>query len=208
MFTGIVQGTGTIVDIQTGKDNKSQKNWVKLPKASINDLQIGASVSNNGCCLTITEIKDDIVAFNLIEETLKRTNLSFFKVGDEINIERSMKVGDEIGGHVMSGHIMCTLTISKIEKDAENCSLFFNIPKEIKPYIFEKGFVGLDGCSLTVGKIDNNEFSVHLIPETLNLTIFKHRQIGDKINLEIDPQTQAIVNTVARVMHDQFILPL
>ncbi|QRN40929.1 MAG: riboflavin synthase subunit alpha [Neisseriaceae bacterium] len=208
MFTGIVQGMGTIVDIQKGNDNKSQTNWVKLPQMSTEGLQVGASIANNGCCLTIAKVEKDVVAFNLIEETLKRTNLSSFVVGDRINIERSIKMGDEIGGHIMSGHIMRTLVISKIEKSAENCSIFFNLPEEVRPYIFEKGFIGLDGCSLTVGKINGSEFSVHLIPETLDLTIFKYRKIGDEVNLEIDSQTQAIVNTVARFMRDQLILPL
>ena len=166
-------------------------------------LQIGASVANNGCCLTITQIDGDAVSFDLMKETLEKTNLGRLKTGDAVNLERAARFGDEIGGHVMSGHIMTTTQITRIERSEFNRTVWFALPPELKPYILSKGFVGLDGCSLTIGDVTETEFNVHLIPETLTRTLFGSRKEGDIINIEIDPQTQAVVDTVMRVMAQQ-----
>ena len=166
-------------------------------------LQIGASVANNGCCLTITQIDGDTVSFDLMKETLEKTNLGRLKTGDAVNLERAARFGDEIGGHVMSGHIMTTTWITRIERSEFNRTVWFALLTELKPYILSKGFVGLDGCSLTIGDVTETEFNVHLIPETLTRTLFGRRKEGDVINIEIDPQTQAVVDTVMRVMAQQ-----
>lgn len=199
MFTGIVQGIGRIVAInQPSPDFRTH--IVELPLNMADNLQTGASVANNGCCLTITEIEANHVSFDLMNETLAKTNLGRLKAGDWVNLERAAKFGDEIGGHVMSGHIMATTTIMRIDENEFNRTLWFRLPADLKPYILTKGFVGLDGCSLTIGDVTDDEFNVHLIPETLERTLFGTRQVGDEINIEIDPQTQAIVDTVLRVM--------
>lgn len=199
MFTGIVQGMGRIVAVnQPSADFRTH--IVELPLCMADNLQTGASVANNGCCLTITEIDANRVSFDLMDETLAKTNLGRLKAGDWVNLERAAKFGDEIGGHVMSGHIMATTTVTRIEENAFNRTLWFRLPAELKPYILTKGFVGLDGCSLTIGDVTDDEFNVHLIPETLERTLFGTRQAGDEINIEIDAQTQAIVDTVLRVM--------
>ncbi|MFC5919983.1 riboflavin synthase subunit alpha [Neisseria weixii] len=199
MFTGIVQGMGRIVAVnQLSPDFRTH--IVELPPGMADNLQIGASVANNGCCLTISGIDTNQVSFDLMNETLAKTNLDRLEAGDWVNLERAAKFGDEIGGHVMSGHVMATTTITRIEENEFNRTLWFRLPADLKPYILTKGFVGLDGCSLTIGEVTDDEFNVHLIPETLQRTLFGARQVGDEINIEIDPQTQAIVDTVLRVM--------
>ena len=199
MFTGIVQGMGKITDIaQPSPDFRTHT--VELPPEIADNLQTGASVANNGCCLTITRIDGNKVSFDLMDETLRKTNLGSLKVGDSVNLERAARFGDEIGGHVMSGHIIATTPISHIEQNAHNRTLYFRLPPQLAAYILPKGFIGLDGCSLTIGDVTAQEFNVHLIPETLQRTLFGSREAGDSINIEIDAQTQAIVDTVERVL--------
>lgn len=199
MFTGIVQGTGKIVHIhQPSADFRSHT--VALPEHMAHNLQIGASIAHNGCCLTITQINGNQATFDLMAETLAKTNLGSLKTGDSVNLERAARFGDEIGGHPMSGHIIATTPISRIEHSAHNRTLYFRLPPQLAAYILPKGFIGLDGCSLTIGDVTAHEFSVHLIPETLQRTLFGSRQAGDRINIEIDAQTQAIVDTVERVL--------
>ena len=201
MFSGIVQGIGKVITIHDLPNLRRIK--VKLPQELTHNLSIGASVANNGCCLTITYIENDTVSFDLMQETLNKTNLGKLKVGSSVNIERAAKFGDEIGGHVMSGHIIATIPIIKIKQDENLKTLWFTLPENLQQYVFNKGFIGLDGCSLTVGEVVKNEFCVHLIPETLQKTLFSQRQVGDLINLEIDASTQAIVDPVTKILHDK-----
>ena len=199
MFTGIVQGTGKIVHIhQPSADFRSHT--VALPEHMAHNLQIGASIAHNGCCLTITQINGNQATFDLMAETLAKTNLGSLKTGDFVNLERAAHFGDEIGGHVMSGHIITQTEITRIEQNEHNRTLFFRLPPSIAPYVFTKGFIGLDGCSLTIGDVSAHEFSVHLIPETLHRTLFGNRRTGDSINVEIDAQTQTVADTVARIL--------
>lgn len=173
---------------------------VELPEDMAGGLQTGASVAHNGCCLTVTETDGRTARFDLMAETLDKTNLGRLKAGDLINLERAARFGDEIGGHLMSGHITATTEILRIERTEHNTTMHFALPAALKPYILPKGFVGLDGCSLTIGSVGEDSFCVHLIPETLRRTLFGTRQAGDTVNLEIDPQTQAVVDTVGRIL--------
>lgn len=199
MFTGIVQGTGKIIRIaQPAADFRTHT--VLLPEHMAHDLHIGASVAHNGCCLTITQIRGREADFDLMAETLAKTNLGRLTEGSEVNLERAARFGDEIGGHLMSGHITATTEILRIERTEHNTTMHFALPAALKPYILPKGFVGLDGCSLTIGSVGEDSFCVHLIPETLRRTLFGTRQAGDTVNLEIDPQTQAVVDTVGRIL--------
>lgn len=203
MFTGIVQGKAELIS-KTGDQNLSHLIF-RFPPGSLDQIQKGASIALNGTCLTVTGFDSNkhTATFDAIFETLNLTNLSQLKTGDEVNFERAAKIGDEIGGHLMSGHIHSTLTISRIEKSPENCSLYLEIDDAIKPYFLAKGFVGINGCSLTIGEVTDNFFSVHLIPETLHITTFGNISVGDKVNLELDSQTQAIVDTVRRYIAHQ-----
>ncbi|QEY24567.1 riboflavin synthase subunit alpha [Neisseria animalis] len=202
MFTGIVQGMGRIVEVEEPSEH-FRTHVVELPQEMADNLKIGASVAHNGCCLTITRIDGNRISFDLMRETLLKTNLGRLQNGDAVNLERAAKFGDEIGGHVMSGHVMAVTRITRIDADGLNRTVWFALPEALKPYILTKGFVGLDGCSLTIGEVSDSEFNVHLIPETLQRTLFGSRKAGDEINIEIDPQTQAVVDTVMRVMAQQ-----
>ena len=198
MFTGIVQGTAQIVDI-IAKEN-FQTHIIELTPSLLEGLQMGASVAHNGCCLTVTAINADRVSFDLMQETLKVTNLGDLKIGSPVNIERAARFGDEIGGHQMSGHILFTAQVTEVINSDNNCQIWFEIPEQYKKFIFSKGYIGIDGISLTIGEVKNLQFNVNLIPETLQRTNIGSRKPGDRINIEIDPQTQAIVETVERVM--------
>ncbi|MGP9679675.1 riboflavin synthase subunit alpha [Halomonas sp. AOP27-A1-41] len=204
MFTGIVQGTASIVEVH--KLDAFRTHVVALPPEMREGLEIGASVAHNGVCLTVTAIEGDNVSFDLMRETLRLTNLGALEPGGRVNIERAARFGDEIGGHSMSGHIICMANVVAIEEAPNNRRLWFSLPDTIGRFVFEKGYVGVDGISLTVGDVrraaDDSgiEFSVNLIPETLSRTMLKERLPGDKVNIEIDPQTQVIVETVERVL--------
>lgn len=198
MFTGIVQGMAKVVSVD--KKDHFQTHVIDLESPLNEGLSVGASVAHNGCCLTVTKIEGSLVSFDLMQETLKLTNLGDVEVGSLVNVERAAKFGDEIGGHTMSGHIMCLATITDVIDTPNNKTIWFELAAEQMKYVLTKGFIGLDGCSLTIGEVSGNRFNVHLIPETLQRTLFGHRKIGDKINVELDPQTQAIVDTVERVL--------
>ncbi|AHG60258.1 riboflavin synthase [Buchnera aphidicola] len=203
MFTGIVHGIGNIVFIE--KKKKSNIYMVKLPSILSQDLKIGASVAHNGCCLTVKCIDNDFIVCDAVEETLKNTNLGILNIGDYINIERSVKYGDEIGGHIISGHIIDTTEISKILKNNDNCTLWLKVRNvNLMKYIFYKGFVCLDGVSLTISDIIKNEFCVNIIPHTLLSTTIKYKKNGDLMNLEIDFYTQTIVDTTERLINKKY----
>lgn len=199
MFTGIVQGTAALVSIEEKPNLRTHT--IEMPEAMLPGLETGASVAHNGCCLTVTEIYGNRVSFDLMKETLRITNLSELTVGDSVNVERAAKFSDEIGGHLMSGHIMTTAEVVKILTSENNRQIWFKMhDKALMKYILHKGFIGIDGISLTVGEVTASRFCVHLIPETLQRTTLGSKKLGNRTNIEIDPQTQAIVETVERFL--------
>lgn len=198
MFTGIVQGQGTVLDIIEKADFRTH--IVQLPAEMLPGLELGASVAHNGCCLTVTAIDGQRVSFDLMQETLRVTNLGQLNVGDLVNLERAARFGDDIGGHAMSGHIMAMTALIDQQVSETNTTLWFALPAHLAKYVFTKGYIGIDGISLTVGSVQADRFAVHLIPETLARTNLGQITVGTQINIEIDPQTQAIVDTVERVM--------
>lgn len=198
MFTGIVQGTAEIVEIINRKAFRTHT--LRFPRKSIEGLQPGASIAHNGCCLTVTALHDDLVSFDLMQETLRVTNLGELEQGDRVNFERAARFGDEIGGHQMSGHILCTAKVVEVISSENNHQIRFTLPQEYARYLFTKGYIGVDGISLTIGRVSGAEFDVNLIPETLARTNIGGRRPGDRVNIEIDPQTQAIVDTVERIL--------
>ncbi|GIU33223.1 riboflavin synthase subunit alpha [Shewanella colwelliana] len=198
MFTGIVQATCEVLAI----DKKPGLNTLAIAMGPDlrEGLLLGASVANNGVCLTVTRVDDDRVFFDVMEETLHVTNLSKLSVGSQVNIERSLTFGSEIGGHILSGHIHTVAKVKSVSVTDEHYDLCLTVAPDWMKYILYKGFVGVNGCSLTVGKVTENSFMLHLIPETLKLTNLDSYAEGDEINIEIDSQTQAIVDTVERVL--------
>ena len=205
MFTGIVQGTAEIMEIVEKEAFRSH--IISLPGPYLQGLEPGASVAHNGCCLTVTGIQGDRVSFDLMRETLRLTNLGELELGDRVNFERAARFGDEIGGHQMSGHIICTAEVTEVVKSENNRQLRFRLPAQFARYLFPKGYIGIDGISLTIGEVSGPEFNVNLIPETLSRTNIGGRKPGDRINIEIDPQTQAIVDTVERVLEGRASRP-
>ena len=199
MFTGIVQGVGEV--ITKTSHNTVTSMTIKLP--NVKSLAIGASVSINGVCLTVVSLDSNIVQFDIIDETLKRTNLGDISVGDCVNIERSLKFGDEVGGHVLSGHIFDTGIINSKAKKGDQMSLSILAPPSIQKYLTEKGYIAIDGISLTVGKIKDGCFDLHIIPETMRLTILDSKEVGDIVNIEIDSNTQLIVETIERLLEER-----
>ncbi|WP_199611884.1 riboflavin synthase subunit alpha [Flocculibacter collagenilyticus] len=204
MFTGIVQTKGTVISIAE-KDNFLSI-VISVPAEHMQHLNHGASIAINGVCLTVVKYElhnSDVVGqvyFDVIDETLKLTNLSQIKQGDKVNVERSMTFGTELGGHIVSGHIQTQAKIVLINKTQSNCEFILEVPQQWMKYIIHKGFIAIDGISLTVGKVENNRFSLHLIPETLNITTLGTRQEGDLVNIEVDQQTMTIVTTIERYM--------
>ena len=194
MFTGIIQGTGCI---QSVRGDSIVTIDVQIP--STDGLEIGASVSIDGVCLTATSVSDT-VTFDVIPETLERTTLGSLSSGSNVNVERALKFGDELGGHLLSGHIMGTAEIVAVE----NQDYTIQCPPEMAEYIQEKGYIAVDGISLTIGKTSGKGgFDVHIIPETLRLTTLGSKGVGDQVNIEIDAMTQAVVETTKRLMESR-----
>ena len=202
MFTGIVQATCEVVAIHK-KDGLNTLEVAFEPDLH-EGLAIGASVANNGVCLTVTQVADDRVFFDVVEETLRLTNLANLSVGQSVNVERSLTFGSEIGGHILSGHIHTKAKVIDISHTEQHYDLTLGIEPKWMDYIFYKGFVGVNGCSLTVGEVSDSGFKLHLIPETLKLTNLSQYKVGDELNIEIDSQTQVIVDTVERVLARRF----
>jgi riboflavin synthase len=202
MYTGIVQGCFSVVAVE--KKAGLHTLTVALDVERCRDVQIGASVAVDGVCLTVTAINGEQLVFDVMQQTLQQTTLGRLQPGDRVNIERSARYGDEIGGHAMSGHIDAALEIVALHESENNRELTFRLPQSLVPYVFERGYVGLDGCSLTVARYapEAAEFTVCLIPETLRVTTFGAKTVGDNVNLELDRQTQAIVDSVTRYLAD------
>ena len=166
---------------------------VKTQSGFLKDLSIGASIAVNGVCLTVVKFTEGSVSFDVIPETLRVTNLEFVSEGSEVNLERSLKFGDEVGGHILSGHISCKAS-SRLVKSKEEIELVVECPEEWNKYILLKGYIAINGASLTIAKKTTNSFSVFLIPETLDATNLSQVSNGDLLNIEIDQSTYATIN--------------
>ena len=186
MFTGIIEGIGKVIKINKNTTNRSALQlMVDLGKHS-KGLKIGQSVALNGVCLSVTKISKNKCSFEMIDETIKKTDLGNLKIGGIVNIERSLKVGDRMEGHFVLGHVDGVGIIKKIEKKPKEVKLWFEIPKKLSKYVVKKGSIALDGISLTVVDVKKNNASVCLIPHTMNVTNFNSKKISDKINIETD----------------------
>jgi riboflavin synthase len=202
MFTGIVQELLPVNGIDHGADLSR----LTLKMGALGDgLQLGASVAINGTCLTVTQHDADTTRFDIIKETLSTTNLGRLDVSSKVNVERSFKVGDEVGGHVVSGHVSTTATLDHLHHEGNDRVLTFKVEPRWQNYIFHKGYVALDGASLTVSSVNREAscFSVSLIPETIERTTLGLLSVGGVVNVEIDSQTQAVVDTVERVLAER-----
>lgn len=202
MFTGIVQGIASIKSIE-GADGIRTYSLDFDSHLLEGNFVTGASVSIDGCCLTLVKREGARVYFDVIPETMKLTTLGTFQTGQRVNIERAARFGDEIGGHMLSGHVLGKARLSKIEHTHDgSVILFLRCDREWMSYIFKKGYIALNGVSLTVVDVSSEgAFTVHLIPETLKRTTFSEKKAGDFINIEIDTMTQVIVQTVKNFLN-------
>ena len=193
MFTGIVAASCEVLSTEQGEEVRS---IVVDLSGYDNDLEIGASVAIDGVCMTVVSSIDGNVQFEAIPETLERTTMGLLKKGSRVNIERSLRMGDELGGHILSGHIMSTARILQRNQKGEGIDLLIEHQADTKPYILEKGYVAVDGMSLTVGEVQSEGFYLHIIPETLRITTIGAKTEGDLVNIEVDSRTQAVVDTI------------
>ncbi|MEK6981064.1 MAG: riboflavin synthase [Thermoproteota archaeon] len=186
MFTGIIEGIGKIEKISKNTKNRSAiQMTVNLGKHA-KGLKTGQSVALNGVCLTATKLSKSNCIFEMIEETTLKTDLGNLKPGDIVNIERSLKTGDRLEGHFVLGHVDGVGIIKKIQNKPKEVQVWFEIPKKLSKYVVKKGSIAVDGISLTVVDVKNNLASVCLIPHTIEITNFKTKNVGDKLNIETD----------------------
>lgn len=198
MYTGIVQAVAPVTDII--RHDGYTEFHVEFPARLVEGLQIGGSVSVEGVCLSATSIRGNTVTFDAMDATLSRTNLSDLKVGDGVNLERSAKPTDENGGHAIAGHIATTATLVGSKSEMPGAHIRFSVPEDWAKYIFPRGFLAVNGASLTVAEAEGNVFQINLIPETLRQTTFPRYKVGDKLNIEVDHQTMVMVDVVERTL--------
>ena len=184
MFTGIVEDLGTVKKIN--KKQKDSEFTFEVGNIEIKDVVLGDSIAVNGTCLTVTSLGKKTFTVDASNATLKRTNLGRLEVGKKVNLERALKAGDKLGGHIVNGHVDGVGTVTGKAKKGESYEYIFSVPKELSKYIVEKGSVAVDGVSLTVNAVRGNFFIVNIIPYTQEATTFGDLQKDSTVNIECD----------------------
>jgi riboflavin synthase len=204
MFTGIVQG---LAHVEALTDLPGLRRiTLRLPPGFDEGLAIGASVACDGCCLTVTERpQPGLAAFDVMQQSLSLTTLGEWQPGSAVNVERAARDGAEIGGHPLSGHIDVTGTVLEVRQPENNHVLRIGLPPRWMRYVFAKGYIAINGASLTVAEADRGAgwFEVWLIPETLRMTTFGGKRPGDRLNIEIERSTQVFVDTVRDALDER-----
>lgn len=200
MFTGIVQGVAQIATIEDKPGLRTLR--IAFPAGFDSNLEIGASVAVDGVCLTVTELHADAADFDVMQQSLNITTLGSYPQGAHVNVERAAKDGAEIGGHPLSGHVDFTAHIAAIRELENNYVIRIAVPPQWLRYIFAKGYIAINGASLTIAEVNRDEswFEVWLIPETLRMTVFAEKTPGAALNIEIERTTQVIVDTVRNML--------
>lgn len=201
MFSGIVQTVGKIESIK-------DKNHIKTIRIEthgdyLEHIAIGQSVSVDGVCLSLVKKNNEYCEFEAVEETINRTTLGSYKQGTKVNLEKSLKFGDTVGGHFVSGHIHTRGRIVEVELVGESKNILIAIEEKWIKYLTEKGYISVNGASITIGKVSKNTFYVHLIPETLKTTNLDELIYDNYVNLEFDQATIAIVDTTERLINQK-----
>jgi len=186
MFTGIIEGVGKVEKITQNTKNRSAFQMTVDLGKNAKGLKVGQSVALNGVCLSATKILKNKCDFEMIDETIKKTDLGNLVKGAKVNIERSLRVGDRMEGHFVLGHVDGVAIIKKIEKKPKEVKVWFEVPKKLAKFVVKKGSIAIDGISLTVVDVTKNKASVCLIPHTMKVTNFYLKKVGDKINIETD----------------------
>ena len=201
MFSGIVQNLGTIVSIDEASEIVTLE--VQASEDFTKGLKVGDSVAVDGVCLTLTKSESDRMFFDAVPETLNKTIIKSYKKETKVNLEPSLRFSDSVGGHIVSGHIHTTGHINQVEIHGDAKDIVIDAGADWGKFLFEKGYIGINGCSITLGEITEGRFIVHLIPETLRATNLDNLVYGDKVNLEFDQNTITIVETTERILRDQ-----
>jgi riboflavin synthase len=179
LFTGIVEEVGSIAE-------KTPTRLVVRAQTTLEGTRVGDSISINGACLTVVELREGTLAVDVVPESLRRTNLDKVAPGDPVDLERAVAVGDRLGGHMVQGHVEATGNVVSLQPDGEAVIMEFQAPPDIMRYVVAKGFIAVDGISLTVAGCDSTSFTVSVIPYTLENTVLGSRRAGDRVNLETD----------------------
>lgn len=201
MFTGLIEDLGRVIDISV-----SSKGAKLVVETKLSDIKIGDSVSVNGACLTVTEIRGNKYSFDVSPETLKRTNLGLLRRGDYVNLERALKIGDRLGGHIVQGHVDFTSKIKALKFLGKHYELVIEIPNDWISYIVEKGSIAIDGISLTVNYMQNNSVYINIIPHTYEKTNLRFRRNGDLVNVETDIIGKYVINYISAYRKKEDIL--
>lgn len=193
MFTGIIKDMGGVIAVSGGEQGRRLKIRTSF---AVKDIAIGASVACDGCCLTVVEKGADWLAFDVSGETLSKTNIGAWHEGTKVNLETSLRMGDEMGGHIVSGHVDGLAALESVTKEGDAWRLRIRVPDALAPYIAPKGSVALNGISLTVNEVEGPVFGVCIIPHTWQVTNIGGWRAGEKINLEVD----MLARYVARIL--------
>lgn len=187
MFTGIITDIGRIRAITKTGDGEGEGRRFEVETGfDVSDIDLGGSIAHAGACMTVVEKGDTWYAIEVSAESLSKTTLGGWDVGTQINLERAMRLGDELGGHIVSGHVDGVGTVTGRESDGDSVRFRFCVPDNLAKYLASKGSITIDGVSLTVNEVENAEFGINVIPHTQDATTIGQLQIGDKVNLEID----------------------
>ena len=201
MFSGIVQTVGKIESIKDKDHIKTIR--IETHGNYPEDIAIGQSVSVDGVCLSLVKKNKEYCEFEAVEETINRTTLGSYKQGTKVNLEKSLKFGDTVGGHFVSGHIHTKGRIVEVELIGESKNILVEIEEKWIKYLTEKGYISVNGASITIGKVSKNTFYIHLIPETLKTTNLDDLIYDNYVNLEFDQATIAIVDTTERLINQK-----
>jgi riboflavin synthase len=182
MFTGIVQPA--TVHSFDALDNGGARLVLELSFAT--DLELGESVAVNGCCLTVAEMSDTTAAFDLLQETMRVTNLGDLKTASLVNVERALQIGDRLSGHFVQGHVDTTAEVLALEADGQDHRYQVAVPEQFRRYLIRKGSITIDGMSLTAADIDESSMTIWITPHTFQVTNLRDRQPGQRVNLEFD----------------------
>ncbi len=182
MFTGIVTDVGTVTELDQQGDLRAR---IKTAYDT-SGIDIGASIASDGVCLTVIALGDDWYDVQISAETVSKTNLDSWQLGKRVNLERALKVGDELGGHIVSGHVDGVAEVVGLEDEGDSTRVTLRAPKDLARFIAPKGSVALNGTSLTVNDVDGSDFGINFIPHTKEVTTWGDVSVGDRVNLEID----------------------
>jgi riboflavin synthase len=200
MFSGLIAYAGSVASID-GDATRGVTLTVEAPDAIADGVRAGDSVAVNGVCLTVTALDDRTMRFDVVPETVARTGFDRLRTGDRLNVELSLRVGDRIGGHFVYGHVDGNASILAKDAEGQGFRLHVVLPDDLAPYIVEKGYVTVDGVSLTVASVTQERFTIALIPETARRTTLGIKGPGDRVNIEVDPIARYAQGAVAAYAH-------